>query len=502
MTQTLIRDARLLGHEGSWALAIDAGAILWVGADERASAYSGAHEVIDAQGDLVAPAFVDAHVHLVQTGMALGQLDLTSARSWADLLALVAQHPGQDSSPVIAWGWDDARWPDADLIDAGALAIATRGREAYLARVDGHSALVTPGLLQVARGAEGYRPSGRIERDAHHLVRARLDAETTNDHRRRAVRAGCEELAGRGVVGFHENAAPHIGSVEEIAIIREVAGEVGLRPTIYWGETGAYALAREHGLPGLAGDLNADGALGSRTAALRTDYRDAPGERGHAYLSETEIADHVTECTRRGLQAGFHCIGDLALDTVAAGLSLAAQRCGLEAIRAARHRLEHVEMPSDSVIAVLARLGVHASVQPAFDAAWGGPTQMYADRVGERWRAMNPLRAMVEAGVSLAFGSDSPVTPIDPWGGVAAAMHHRNTDQRLDFQAAFAAHTLGGWRAGKDDASGRIAAGQRADLARWEVSAYAEDGNPDLTEHHPRLRQCWSAGRTIWKEPA
>src|SRR5690606_39149119 len=137
-------------------------------------------------------------------------------------------------------------------------------------------------------------------------------------------------------------------------------------------------------------------------------YADAPGH-GYGYLSASQIADHVVACTRAGLQAGGHVIGDAALHTMAEGFRMAADVVGVEAMVAARHRWEHVELPDSAVLSTMAELGVWASVQPAFDGLWGGPDGMYAARLGaERALRAAPLRSMVDAGVRIALGSDSP----------------------------------------------------------------------------------------------
>ncbi|CAM5353742.1 amidohydrolase [Streptomyces avidinii] len=134
------------------------------------------------------------------------------------------------------------------------------------------------------------------------------------------------------------------------------------------------------------------------------------------------VTEHVAACTEEGLQAGFHAIGDAAVTAVMEGVRAAAEKVGLARVRAARHRVEHAEMMTPATIAAFAELGLTASAQPAFDAAWGGEDGMYADRLGaERAGLLNPYAAMLKAGVPLAFGSDAPVTPLDPWGTVRAA---------------------------------------------------------------------------------
>ena len=246
------------------------------------------------------------------------------------------------------------------------------------------------------------------------------------------------------------------------------------------------------GAAGLAGDLNADGAIGSRTAALFRDYDDQPGNSGHAFVSPEEIADHLIACGEAGLQGGFHCIGEAALENIADGLRLAEKRVGADTIRGWRHRIEHVEMPSDRMLQAMADLGVVASMQPIFDDLWGGPDLMYADRLGERWRGMNPVGRMARLGVRMAFGSDSPVAPMVPWLGILSAVEHRDPDERIDMATAFEAHTRGGWFAARVDDAGVIEVGQAAHLALWDCPAGLDpsyDGLPVLDRDRlPQLR--------------
>ena len=134
---------------------------------------------------------------------------------------------------------------------------------------------------------------------------------------------------------------------------------------------------------------------------------------------------------------------------------------GADAVRAARHRVEHVELVPAGAAGTFVDLEVVASMQPAFDGLWGGDTGMYAERLGlARSLASNPMAALAGVGVALAFGSDSPVTPLDPWGAVRAAVHH-HPGSRMGAAAAFAAHTRGGWAAARRP-GGQLAAGAPA----------------------------------------
>jgi predicted amidohydrolase YtcJ len=464
------------------AIAFDDGVVSWLGDDTGAASYAnGADEVIDLRGKLVAPAFVDAHVHTAQTGALLTGLDLAGTASLTeclDRLAAFARTVGPDA--VIAGaGWDETRWPEGRPPTSAELDRAAEGRRVYLSRVDGHSGVISSALAAPAEGQDGYAETGRVERDAHHAVRDALSELVGPEQRLADARAAVKAMAQRGIGAFHEMAAPHIGPVWELPLVRQAAEEAGLSATLYWGQLGVFDNVTKYGLAGLAGDLNADGALGSRTAALRAPYADRPDHRGHAYLTAEEIADQVIACTERNVQAGFHCIGDAALDNVARGFELAAEKVGVQALVAARHRLEHVEMVDDAAIATLARCGVVASVQPMFDALWGGADGMYAERVGDRRQSMNPLGSLARAGVVLAFGSDSPVTELGGWEAIRAAAFHHEPSQRITVRAAFAAHTRGGWRAAGIDDAGVLAPGTAATYAVWDSDADLVVQTPD-----------------------
>ncbi|OON27206.1 amidohydrolase, partial [Micromonospora sp. Rc5] len=158
-------------------------------------------------------------------------------------------------------------------------------------------------------------------------------------------------------------------------------------------------------------------------------------------------------------------------------------------LRAGRHRVEHAELMSRRLIAGFVEFGIVASMQPAFDRLWGGAGRMYEARLGlSRSLESNPMGAMHSVGVALAFGSDSPVTPLDPWGSVRAAAAHHNPVQRMSVRAAFAAHTRGGWRAVHLDNEGVLALGAPATFAVWDSPAGVDRGLPVLQAEDPELR--------------
>ncbi|MDH6119019.1 putative amidohydrolase YtcJ [Kitasatospora sp. GAS204A] len=519
------------------AMLIEGEQIAWVGSEGAADAYASvADEVVDLAGALVTPAFVDAHVHATATGLALTGLDLTGCPSLPEALRRIADHARahRHEGVLIGHGWDETRWPEGRPPTLAELDAAAQGAALYLSRTDVHSALATsalrartPGLAELP----GHHPSAPLTRDAHHAVRRTALAELTDDQRRVAQLATLERAAALGIAALHECAGPEISAERDLAALLALAAEhQGPEVYGYWGELserGGVETARRLGAVGAGGDLFADGAFGSRTACLHSPYLDAPedaDQHGTAYLTAAQIADHVTACTEAGLQAGFHAIGDAALAAVLDGVRTAADRLGLARVKALRHRVEHAEALDDKAIAAFAELGLTASVQPAFDAAWGGPAGMYVQRLGaERAAGLNPFAALLRAGVPLALGSDAPVTPLDPWGTVRAAAFHQTPEHRISVRAAFAAHTRGGWRAIGRDQEGVLVPGAPASYAVWRtgelvvqapdsrVAGWSTDprsgtpGLPDLTPgtELPTCLRTVVRGRTVFlSEPA
>lgn len=512
-------DGAPAGAPAATALVVDGDTITWVG---RADAVPGdCDQTVDLADAIILPGFVDAHLHVTETGLLLRGVDLQAARSVTEVLHLVrAAARTAPGRTVLGHGWDETLLAEGRPPTRAELDRAAPGTAVYLSRIDVHSAIVSTPLAQACDAATlpGWDDTGRVERDAHHAVRDATRRDLTATDRRTAQRQALTHAASRGVVAVHEMSAPHIAPDDDLRDLHALTtgptdpGHALPQVTCYRGELvqtpdQARQVAARLGVPlaGLAGDLNADGSLGSRTAALREPYTDVPTRRGHLYLTVEQIRDHVAACTRAGLQAGFHAIGDAAVETACRGIRRAAEQVGIAAVRAAGHRLEHLECIDAEPIADLADLGVTASVQPAFDALWGGDTGLYAARLGPaRALATNPLGALAAARVPLAFGSDAPVTPVDPWAAIRASMHHHVPEQRITASAAFTAHTRAGWLAAgaKDTGTlGILAPGAPASFAAWHVPGGLDPtGLPDLAPGVP-LPECIltvGAGRVLY----
>ncbi|MFQ6172431.1 amidohydrolase [Oryzobacter sp. R7] len=493
MPTTLFRrgHVRTPDHPAATALVVgDDGTVAWLGDEGGASAHAdGVDAVVDLDGALVLPGFVDAHAHVSHTGLGLRGVDLAGTRTVTEALDLVADAARRGRGrPVFAHGWQEQDWTGGRPMTRRELDRASAGGVVYASRVDGHSAVVSSALAAASGAADldGWQDDGFLVRDAKNAARAAFDASRTGAQRRDDVELALRTAAAEGVVAVHECGGPLLTSADDFADVLAAGTHPHLPLTVgYWAEAvtdpeQALALVALHGARGLAGDLNVDGSIGSHTALLRADYADEPGCRGTAFRDVAGVRDHVAACAVAGVQNGFHVIGDAGIDLVLEGYEAAAALVGVDPVRASRPRLEHAEMLDAAAVRRMARLGITASVQPAFDAAWGGPEGMYAQRLGaDRVPGVNPFAALAAAGVAMAFGSDAPVTPFAPWAAVRAAVNHRDPTQRVTTATAVDAHTRGGWTAAGGD-GGVLRVGAPATFAAWAVTATGKDGLPLL----------------------
>jgi len=425
---------------------------------------------IDFGNATVFPGLWDAHVHLLLTGLALRHVDLSGARRLDDVFDLVREAAARGGELTICAGFDESRLAERRLPTGAELDAASPRKPAAVVRVDSHSLVVNeaawrflavdaswPGVEPDATG----KPTGVLRGRANELARAqmhdRLDAAT----KAAAYRDAAALAASRGVVALCTLKGGQISGADDVRVLQRCRDELPVE-TVIFPQVPTAAAARELGLPRLGGCILVDGSLGSRTAALAEPYADRPTTRGELYFAADDLNALVLGAHAAGLQIALHAIGDRAVSQALDAYEVAAQ----EHRRAdCRHRVEHAELLSDFDLQRAAELGVVLSMQPAFQWFWGGPGGMYEERLGERYRRTNRLRAALRAGVLLAGGSDANITPLDPLLGIAAAVNHPTEEERLTFDEALATFTVGAATASfAEDDWGTLAPGKWASL--------------------------------------
>lgn len=462
------------------------GRIAWIG-DELAADAIDADEVVQLQGAWVAPAFVEGHIHLAETGLASAN-SVGKARSAVELQSLVSALRVKESAGagrvLLAQGWDDTDWPAPPAAEDLPSDVPT-----YVARADLHSAVINRSLQALVPGIEtlaGWSESGLVRGEAHAAARAAALSLLSPGDWLQYASVGLELCAARGIAAVHEMAGPAITGEAPTRRLAQAVAEPNNWPRVHlwWGELAAFELAKELNSYGVGGDLVVDGSIGSRTAWLREPYADAVDSVGTAYLAHHEIAEHLVQANSHGQRVSFHAIGDAALGAVRLGLLMAEEQIGAAAIRAAGHQVEHAILADADFIDTCARLNIAWSVQPNFAATW--ESGLYTERLGvERVSRSHPLAAAARAGVALIFGSDSPVTPVAPWAAIRAATT-LDQSRALTGLAAFRAHTATANRRAGEPASGELAVGAVADFAAWEVAQLDDAPNSGRFNTDPR----------------
>lgn len=496
VTTTLYRGGTVLTPDApdATSILVSGDRVAWVGGTDAADGLvDAADAVVDLDGALVTPGFVDAHVHAFESGLALDGVDLSGARGVDDALALVrdavrgpaGRRAATDGAPLAGAGWDDAVWPEGRPPRRDELDAAGGGAPVWLGSADRTAAVVSSSFASVLGldSVPGWRDDGLVTGEALEVAWGAVREAAAP--RRAALEDDALRAAARaGVVAVHEHSAPGSATRRDLAALLARTAEpgsglpqvAGYRAELCVTTDDARDLLAElPGVRGIGGDLAVDGTLRARTAALRQPYDDAPGpgdRAGELLLTAEQVSNHVAAVTRAGVQAAFRVTGDRAAAEVLLGFRAAAEVEGVEALRAAGHRLERASMLDAPALAALVLLGLTVAVEPVLDAAWGGADGPAARRLGSgRAASLHPLADLRAAGVPLAFGSGSPLTPSGPWAAVRAAVRHRTPDQRIPVAAAVLAHTRGGWLAAGlgDSGAGVLRVGAPAHLAVWRT---------------------------------
>ncbi len=483
--RTLYRASRVhtLSHPqtGEWVL-IDERHVQRVGSGDPPEA----DRVVDLPGTTILPGFIDTHVHLTRTGSALANRDVEAAASVRELLTIASERASEGEGPVVLLGFDESRWEDPThpvLVELDAVT----SRPLMIHRADGHLALANSAALEAAgirsdqegveRDADGI-PTGRVTRDAVERL-GRWASASVQDNEIQELQLRAAALgASNGVTAAHEMSMPHWLGLRDLQVF------LGHRDRLPMDVVPVVATMdipqiMDLGLPAIGGDLPLDGSIGARTAAVTAPYADSDGN-GSTYHADDELESFFHAGHMAGLQVGAHAIGGRAIEqalTVWERVYAALDSRERRHFRARRHRVEHFEMASTSQIERAAMLGLAVSVQPTFDRYWGQPGGLYAAALGwDRAAAMNPFRTMIDRGIEVGAGSDTPITPFDPMLSIAACEAHHDAAQRLSRIEAIRVHTSGGARVGhQEDKKGVLGPGMHADMAAYDTDPMTVD---------------------------
>ncbi|MEM6639618.1 MAG: amidohydrolase family protein [Pseudomonadota bacterium] len=477
--------------------------------------------VVDLRGKTVIPGLIDAHAHLLSEARLQQEVDLVGAASLDESLARISEFledPDHREGWVLGRGWNQVLWPGRAFPTANALDRVEADRPVYLRRIDGHAAWANSAALALA-GIDADTPDptgGRILRDGEGnatgvLVDAAMELVTQHipDAARapseRAVRDTVARLNREGLTGVHQAGL----TIAEARRLDELYARGGLPLRLYLMLAAGEDLAafgdpwidRHNGRLTLrAVKLYADGALGSRGAALLKPYTDEPDSIGLLFQQDNALTAAVRTVHDAGFQVGIHAIGD------------AANRQALDAIErvqgqdaSRRHRIEHAQILSPSDLPRFAELGVIASMQPTHATS---DMNMAEDRLGAgRIVGAYAWRSLLDQGTVIAAGSDFPVELSNPFHGLHAAIARKDANgmpkdgwyanEAMTRPEALTAYTL----------AAAYAAHQEGDVGSLEPGKWADflvlDRNimrvPAADIRNTQVKETWIAGARVYR---
>ncbi|WP_108251766.1 amidohydrolase [Planctomonas deserti] len=527
------------------AVAVTAGRIVGVGTEAEVRALGRAAETIDARGGLIAPSFIDAHIHPLQGGHERLHCDLTDATDAASTLDIIgayaAAHPEDDW--VVGGGWHLPHFPGGRP-DAESLERVAPGRKIYLVNADHHGAWVSPAALRAAgvdrdtpdpagghfdRDAGG-RPTGTAQEAAMEVFAPFLPVPDVDDYVEAVGEAqrylqsfgitGWQDAIIGDYAGFGDSTEAYLRVVASGELVSRVTGALWLPRglTLDTIDDTVQRLVAARDAVGdrgneLGGSFRAttvkimqDGVPESQTAAMKEPYLDACGHptgvRGESHFPPDVLNAAAVALTRAGFQLHIHAIGDRA---VAESLD------ALRAARAAgddnrmRHHLAHLQQVDLADIPAMAELGVTANIQALWAAASEQMVDLNRSIVGQkRFSEQYPFASMAAAGVPLAMGSDWPVSTPDPWQAIAVAVTRvepgsgaepLGVGEELELGQAIAAYTSGSARVAHHDDAGTLRVGGVADIAVSDVDPFSL---PADALHTVRTAATLASGRVVF----
>jgi predicted amidohydrolase YtcJ len=496
LAETILTEASQTPRR-NFAIYTSGGIIRDVGpATELQSKYPQA-KILNVENATILPGLTDAHGHLYGLGVSLDVVNLVGTTSFDEVIARVKKRA--DSAEPGTWifgrGWDQNDWPVQEFPTAAALDAAIPDHPVLLERVDGHATLANSAAMRAAgvTAATHDPDGGRIVRDASgnptgifvdnaaNLVE-RAQPPVSAEQRKARVLAAAQAIAANGLTEMHDAGI----NAETITAVQELIDEKRFPIRVYamltdddallarWFQNGPLMNYGDH-LTVRAVKLYADGALGSRGAALLEPYSDDPGNSGLMVSTPAHLQDVATRARAAGFQANAHAIGDRGVRNVIdayEGAGVAAKD---------RFRIEHLQVISPQDVPRLAENGIIASMQPTH-----ATSDMYwaEARLGtERAKGAYAWRTVLNAGGRLAFGSDFPVEDVNPFFGIYAAVTRQDQKawpdggwhpkERLSLAEAIRGFTSdAAYAAFEETSRGTIEVGKLADFTIVEGAIY------------------------------
>jgi predicted amidohydrolase YtcJ len=465
-------DANPLGT----SMAVNGGMIIGVGSEADFEEYvRDGWDVYDLSGKTVLPGFIDTHCHMDVTGLFSAGVDTRDAASMDDLIQMLnaATEAIPEGEWVAAWYFDEMQILENRVPTRYDLDRAGVRHPIVVTHITTHQAFLNSRALEelgIRKGQPGADVKGGdltgVIRDpctGRALIKVLYDV--TDDTRAKAFKLAAQLALKAGFTTLHPNQGLNWKNVSSLLV--EIQDQIP-QNLVIWNASFDLDQVTELGLPrvGGCGTTQIDGAIMSHTAALLEPYDDEPDNLGFLKHTQEELDAFVLEAHSRKLQFCAHAIGDRAIEQVLTSIERA-----LDTIPVPdhRHRIEHCILPTEDQIHRMADARVVAAVQPAFlGPSISGSGMSKAIRfLGEErvMRAYHPYRSMIDAGIRLCGGTDSPVARFDALEGIHLAVNHPNPAQRISVEEAVDMWTRSAaWSGFEEQERGSLEKGKAADM--------------------------------------
>ncbi len=483
-------------------------------------------QVIDGEGKVMLPGLIDAHGHVMGLGFQQMNVDLTGTQSLDEALQQVENYAAEytDLNWIQGRGWNHTHWDINRFPTAEELDKVESERPVWLSRVDGHAgwanstAMEAAGITAETEAPEGGKiirdengePTGVFVDAAMGLIESEIP-DPTDEERRMAFENALEQMRSHGIISVHDAGV----GVETWKVYRDFADKDKLTTRIYGMISGAgetFDTLSENGpIESLYDDklalrsvkLYADGALGSRGAAMIEPYFDDPDNRGLLFSTEEELTRQIMKTASEGYQTNVHAIGDRANRVVLNSFENVRDSLGKQGLR---HRIEHAQIVATEDIPRFKELNIIASMQPTHATS---DMNMAEDRIGtERMEGGYAWQTFLDQGTVVASGSDFPVEDVNPFYGLYSAVtrqdHEGNPEggwypsesmsrkqalRSFTIDAAYAAH--------QEDVLGSLEPGKWADFILVDRDFFEV---PPIEIWETNVLESWVAGEKVYTE--
>jgi len=430
-------------------------------------------EAVDLMGKTVLPGFYDSHVNLVQTGLNILSLNLSEIRCMDELFSIIRHKASQlpEGEMIRGIGFDELKLIEKKLPNRYELDRCAPNNPVWISRVDYHTSIVNSlalHMLNLPFNLEGIvrdgrsLPNGQLTGRASALVRSHMLGRTSEAEISKGVHKALNLAIENGITSVNAVEGGFTFHDKLAEFMLENKNSFPIDITLFYQTVNVERILSK-GLKRIGGTIFLDGSFGSRTAALAEPYSDDSSKSGTLYFSQEELNSFILDAHRNDLQIAVHAIGSKAIEQA---LTAYEHAQAIYPRKDPRHRIEHFEMPTDEHIQRAIALGLVASVQPTYEYLWGGAGKMYETRLGEaRRKRTNPFNKYIKAGLIVAGGSDSDLTPMNPLLGIYSAVNHPTDEYAISVEDAIKLFTINGAKAVfEEETKGSIVKGKLADM--------------------------------------